>query len=529
MNNINSKIVLSVSVICSIFIIQPALSHEVGTSQQPILGGNLVPIGELEAIGSIPGCTATLIEPDLVLTAAHCVCVGETTPTGCQARTNFTLVNVRPIDDLSTANNESLIRQNIVISGAVNIHPQYTSAGWLSHDFATIRLNKNVSDVAVGVNPIPLELPTQRPKLEDELTIVGYGTASPCTALDSGKRQVTLPVNEISTGNVTLRVGTNNAGACPGDSGGPALNTDGNIVGVASTINGNYDPTDLAYNWIYPDTSTVKANGVHGFHFENQDRHQFNLVSVYPLSINTVIRYEWDNVRDPGQARFIRRLNVINETDNPVSFRHKVSPVNLTKIQHVVELDETASVNPQGKRGFHFEMRDKHQFYLESVYPITVNGRITYKWDNVRDPNSTNYIRRLNVINKSNFPVQFKIKVVKLADSATNNSPLTQQLSTLQLDGMIKDEVLNETKVVSANGKHGFHFERRDQHQFYLESVYPITENGRITYQYNNVRDPGNSGFIRRLTVKNQSNIPVTFKVKVLKVRLNKQQLLSID
>jgi hypothetical protein len=40
-------------------------------------------------------------------------------------------------------------------------------------------------------------------------------------------------------------------GACPGDSGGPALNSLGRIVGVASTGPGNYDPTDLAYNFIF--------------------------------------------------------------------------------------------------------------------------------------------------------------------------------------------------------------------------------------------------------------------------------------
>ena len=517
MKRINYTLIFSV--MASILMIQNTFADETGSSAQPILGGELVAEGELEAVGRIPGCTATLIEPDLVLTAAHCVCSGQDTRTGCQTQSRFTLINVRPVDNPATPINESLQRQSIGIDGVIGVHPQYTSAGWLSHDFATIRLNQKVSDVAVGVEPIPLELPSQRPVLGDALTIVGFGTGDPCTAADAGKRKVTLPVHEISTGNVTLRVGTENARACPGDSGGPALNEAGNIVGVSSSIPANYDPTDLMYKWIYPDVSVVKANGIHGLHLNTfEDRHLFNLESIYPLSVNGIIKYEWDNVRDPGQSRFIRRLNVINKTNEPVSFRHRLKLIDINSVRHAVELDDVVTVRARGKRGFHFEMRDQHQFYLESAYPITENGRITYEWDNVRDPNSNNYIRRLNVINKSNFTVQFKIKVVRLLDSSS--SPL-HNVAVNNLNGFVKKELLDETQVVDANGKYGFHFEREDKHQYYIESVYPITQGGRIKYEWDNVRDPGSSGFIRRLTVLNQSNIPVAFRIKVLKVSIN--------
>lgn len=502
---------------------QLGFADDVGTSQQPILNGSAVPVGELEAVGRLPGCTATLIENDLVLTAAHCVCTGESSNTGCRKQTTYTLTNVRPLDNPVTSADESTTRRNITITGDVSVHPKYTSAGWLSYDFATVKLNQSVSSVALGVNPIPLELPTQRPKLNDNLTIVGFGTASPCTATSTppndGKQKVTLPLHEISTGNVTLRIGTNGAGACPGDSGGPALNTAGNIVGVASSLPGNYDPTDQAYQWIYPDTFTVKANGVQGSHFENRDQHQFNLVSVYPLTVKGVLRYEWDNVRDSGQSGFIRRLNVLNQSKFPVTFRRLVSPVSLDDVDHTVEKDETASVKAKGKHGFHFEMKDKHQFYLESVYPTTLNGRITYEWNNVRDPGSSRFIRRLTVTNKSNFAVTFKIKILKL------------KLSDMPVSNMAEftnSQKLNKTASVRAKGKHGFHFERRDKHQFYLESVYPTTVNGQITYKWDNVRDPGNSGFIRRLTVFNQSNFPVTFKANVQSVNLrNKPTMFS--
>ncbi len=484
-----------------------AYSDDIGSSTHSIKNGDPVPVTEFEAVGSLNGvCTATLIEPDLVLTAAHCVCPEDESREGCASQAIFTLRNIRPIDSPTT-------RRNINMTGSVSLHPKFaTDSNWLSNDFAIVRLNQKATDIAL-VKPIPLELPTQRPKLGESLTIIGFGTGGSACITDppipQGKRKVTLPLHEISTGNVTLRIGTNTAGACLGDSGGPALNAAGNIVGVASSLPGNYDPTDLAYNWIYPDTSTVKANSTHSFHFESRDQHQFNLVSVYPLTINGILRYEWDNVRDPGPSRFIRRLTVLNQSDFPVSFRHKVSPVSLAKVPHTVEMNETASVQANGKHGFHFEMQDRHQFYLESVYPTTVNGRITYEWDNVRDPGNSRFIRRLTVKNKSDFLVTFKLKVVKI----NLDPPPT-------ITELIKTELMNKTASVQANGKHGSHFERQDRHQFYLESVYPTTVNGRITYRWDNVRDPGNSGFIRRLTVTNKSDFPVTFKLKVLGVTL---------
>ncbi len=484
-----------------------------------IKNGNPVPVAEYEAVGILNGgsgrtCTATLIAPDLVLTAAHCVCPDDNSREGCASRATFTLKNVRPVNSPTT-------RRDISIMGSVRLHPKFaTDSNWLSNDFAIIHLDQKATDIAL-VKPIPLELPTQRPKLGDNLTIVGFGTGGDACITDppipSGKRKVTLPLHEISNGNVTLRIGTSSAGSCLGDSGGPALNAAGNIVGVSSTIPGNYDPTDLAYNWIYPDTFTVKSSGTHGFHFEQRDQHQFNLVSAYPLTVNGILNYEWDNVRDPGNSKFIRRLAVINKSNFPVSFRLKVSPLSLDNIQHTVEKNETASVQANGKHGFHFEMQDRHQFYLESVYPTTMNGRISYEWDNVRDPGNSKFIRRLTVINKSNFPVTFKLKVIKVT---------LGQTPIIDVAGLIKTQLLDETASVQANGKHGFHFERQDKHQFYLESVYPTTVNGRITYRWDNVRDPGNSGFIRRLTVFNKSSFPVSFKLKVLGVTLRNRPVI---
>ena len=215
-------------------------------------GGRAANVGELPAVGTIPGCTATLIDSDVVLTAAHCVCqdgqVGKPLGGRCQTRSKFTMHGVYPVDDPATAVNESAVRKDITIDGDVHPHPSFESVRWMSSDYAIIKLDKKAHTVAKGVLPMTVTPATHAPKKGDTLTMVGYGkTGNACKQGGTGKKLLSLSVNDASAGGIKF-VATNQH-VCPGDSGGPVLNAQDEVAGVASW--GNFS-TDSTYRPTYP-------------------------------------------------------------------------------------------------------------------------------------------------------------------------------------------------------------------------------------------------------------------------------------
>ena len=52
-------------------------AQQIGSTTFPLSVGTVVPVGQYAAVGTVPGCTATLIDQETVLTAAHCVCADE--------------------------------------------------------------------------------------------------------------------------------------------------------------------------------------------------------------------------------------------------------------------------------------------------------------------------------------------------------------------------------------------------------------------------------------------------------------------
>jgi V8-like Glu-specific endopeptidase len=244
--------------------------EQLAEAEQAIAGGTPTATGEHEAVGKLSGCSASLVARDVVLTAAHCVC-NEELPIVCDERASFTLTNVVRYDDPTTAANEGGTRGDVTIAGDVVAHPDYFRGGWLRSDYAVIHLDRIATDLA-QVTPLPVE--GHREAREGELqTLVGYGRSNTdtgeCTSSFGTKRKTTLPVDDVIAETATSRVlefSNQDRHVCKGDSGGPIIDGNGRIQGVASygdvdfELRSGYHGTVAVGDWIGNNAAAV-VNG----------------------------------------------------------------------------------------------------------------------------------------------------------------------------------------------------------------------------------------------------------------------------
>jgi protease YdgD len=190
-------------------------------------------IGRLDAEGDSTSCTATLVEPDVIVTAAHCLF-----PTGRKLSPGelaFTPnVGAQRLPTVRVA--------QIIGLGVDKMDPDRPEDTPTEVDWAILRLSSPVANVTpIPVEPVPLADIERRIKAgEDVLSNLGYGAygitisrrlhrSEGCTLIEDWR--------EMTKGTNDHLVVTN----CPvikGDSGGPILLTDKaqnrRLIGVVS-------------------------------------------------------------------------------------------------------------------------------------------------------------------------------------------------------------------------------------------------------------------------------------------------------
>jgi V8-like Glu-specific endopeptidase len=219
-----------------------ACEPQIVAEQSAIINGELAAAGEFPAVGALvfdfggdfeQYCTGTLIAPNIVLSAAHCV---DPALSGIDLDTTAAFTRV-VLNQLNT--NNGIQAGGIAARVEQIIMNNDFDANFLDqgNDVSVLILDQPVA----GVEPIPVTFDNAAAFVGDRFTAVGYGVSNAANQSGSGVQRFTTFELEAAQGELNF-YGTQNdtgTGVCFGDSGGPDLievNGELRVFGIHSFV-----------------------------------------------------------------------------------------------------------------------------------------------------------------------------------------------------------------------------------------------------------------------------------------------------
>ena len=212
-------------------------------ASQPLLDGSLSNANNVVGVrasrnGETRLCTGALLLPNLVLTARHCLTVNASS----LANGDCANATIAPPDELTEV---TVVASNDVDQAAAE-QTHVVAEAWLAddgaklcgQDLALLRLVSPITSKSFNVT-------TEVPEPKTTFTVYGYGLSGG----DHGRQRVNegATVNCVGAACNDSRIAANellaNAGACEGDSGGPALDKDGNVFALTARSSSDCNET----------------------------------------------------------------------------------------------------------------------------------------------------------------------------------------------------------------------------------------------------------------------------------------------